>query len=62
MYQFVKSLLTISLGCLPIWVMAIECLQVMRMACVLNKGCEIGLFIEQEMYDLLLDNYAEYFF
>jgi hypothetical protein len=30
-YQFVKQLLIISLG-LPIWVMAIECPQVMRMA------------------------------
>jgi hypothetical protein len=61
MYQFVKPLLTISLGCLPIWVMAIECQQVMRIAYLLNKECEIDLLIEQEMYNLLLENYAEYF-
>jgi hypothetical protein len=28
---------------------------------LLNKECEIGLLSEQEMYYLLLDNYAEYF-
>jgi len=60
MYHFVKPLLTISLGCLPVWVMAIECPQVMRMAYLLNKECEIDLLIEQEMYNLLLENYAEY--
>jgi len=32
------------------------------MACLVNKECEIGLLIEQEMYNLLLENYAEYFF
>jgi hypothetical protein len=61
MYQFVKPLLTIFLGCLPIRVMAIECQQVMRIAYLLNKECEIGLLNEQEMYNLLLENYAEYF-
>jgi len=61
MYRFVKPLLTISVGCLPIWVMAIECPQVMIMAYLLNKEWEIGLLIEQEMYNLLLENYAEYF-
>jgi hypothetical protein len=62
MYQFVKPLLTISVGCLPIWVMAIECPHVMRMAYLLNKECEIGLLIEQEIYTILLENCAEYFF
>jgi hypothetical protein len=61
MYRFVKPLSTISVGCLPIWVMAIECPQVMIMAYLLNKEWEIGLLIEQEMYNLLLENYAEYF-
>jgi hypothetical protein len=28
---------------------------------LLNKECEIGLLIEQEMYNLLSENYAEYF-
>jgi len=31
------------------------------MAYLLNKEWEIGLLIEQEMYNLLLENYAEYF-
>ena len=38
-----------------------ECQQVMRIAYLLNKECEIGLLIEQEMYNLLVENYAEYF-